>query len=184
MAAIPADATAVLDFWYTECGEKKWFEKDPELDRQIRERFGALHAEACRGALDHWKETPEGCLALIVLIDQFSRNLNRDGPEAYAHDGRALAAVAHAIAAGFDRAMTPAQRIFLYMPLMHSEALEDQERCIDLMRAAGLDKQVGYAIRHRDIIARFGRFPHRNAALGRASTEEEAAFLKEPDSGF
>jgi len=180
----PADARAVLDFWSEECGPDKWFEKDPMLDTQIQDRFGPLHARACAGELDHWSATPEGALALIVLIDQFSRNIHRDRPAAFAADPKGLSLVAKALEAGLDKDMTGPQRAFLYMPLMHSEDLADQDRCIRLMREAGLEKQHGYAVAHRKIIARFGRFPHRNAVLGRASTPEEEAFLKEPDSSF
>jgi len=180
----PADARAVLAFWYEECGPERWFAKDPALDAQIRNRFGVLHAKACAGGLDHWAGTAEGALALIVLIDQFSRNIHRDGPAAFAADPKALSLVAGALEAGFDQDMTGPQRAFLYMPLMHSEDLADQDRCIRLMREAGLEKQHGYAVAHRKIIARFGRFPHRNAVLGRVSTPEEEAFLKEPDSSF
>ncbi len=183
-AAIPKDAEAVLDFWYRECGPERWFEKDAALDGEIRARFGALNRAACAGLLDAWTETPRGALALIVLIDQFSRNIHRDAPEAFAGDARALELVDAALGAGHDKAMTRDECIFLYMPLMHSEDLDDQERCIALMRDAGLEKQHGYAVAHRDVIARFGRFPHRNAVLGRASTPEEEAFLKEPGSSF
>jgi len=180
----PADARAVLDFWFAECGPEQWFKKDAALDATIAKRFGELYGQACAGALDHWTATPLGALALIVLIDQFSRNLNRDSPDAFDQNARACALVARALEAGFDRDMTPQQRKFLYMPLMHSEELADQDRCVALMREAGLDEAHDFAVRHRGIVARFGRFPHRNAVLGRPSTAEEEAFLNQPGSSF
>jgi len=181
---VPADARAVLDFWFVQCTPEQWFKKDAALDAEVLDRFGALHGRACAGALDHWMSAPESALALIVLIDQFSRNLHRDSPEAFAQDGRACQLVGRALEAGFDRGMTPNQRQFLYMPLMHSEDLDHQDRCVALMHDAGLEKPHGFAVRHRDIIARFGRFPHRNAVLGRPSTAEEKAFLNQPGSSF
>jgi len=178
----------VLDFWFNEADSKDWFERSDAFDAVIRDRFAAAVEMARGGDYSEWDTTPKGCLALIILIDQFSRNLYRDSPEAWSADARALACTRRALDAGHDVALTTDERKFLYMPLMHSEALADQEDCVRLFGelAAGNkdDVSLDFAIRHRDIVARFGRFPHRNDVLGRASTDEEVAFLQEPDSSF
>lgn len=178
----PAD---VLTFWFDETPEATWYEPDPAFDAAIAQRFGALLAP---GALDGWDGSVEARLAAIIALDQFSRNIHRGGAGCYANDARARALTTRALRLGDDlwlKAHRPEPwRAFLYMPLMHSENLEDQRRCIDLHMTHGPEKGVIYARRHHDIIARFGRFPHRNAQLGRESTPEELAFLQQDGSGF
>jgi uncharacterized protein (DUF924 family) len=186
-------AQEVLLFWFGGPGEqgkrhKRWFEKDAAFDRAIRERFLGLYGQAAAGRLSHWKERAAGCLALIVLLDQFPRNMFRGAARAFAADPLALEAARHAVAQGFDRAMSPVERLFAYLPFEHSEGLEDQMRACELTKPLAAFAETAdayrYAMAHRDIIQRFGRFPHRNAALGRASTPEEIEFLKQPGSGF
>lgn len=194
---------AVLDLWFgpldasgraDEQHRARWFRKDPEFDRRLTERFAAAHAQAAVGACDAWQESARGALALVILLDQFSRNMFRGEAAAFAQDPRALAVAMRAIERGFDRAVAADQRSFFYLPFMHSEGRVDQERCVALFSAWALepgaagDKAVAsnldYARRHRDIVQRFGRFPHRNATLGRSSTPEEEEFLKGPGSSF
>jgi len=193
----------VLDYWFpadTARANKLWWGKDPELDAQIRAEFGETLAAAKAGQLDAWAETPRGRLALIIVLDQLSRNILRDDPETYAADADARALTAAGLERGDDRELQPIERLFFYLPLEHSESLADQHRCVALMEALaaevaaepGVSDQrrqqfagfVDYAIRHLDIVARFGRFPHRNQLLGRESTAEELAFLTQPGSSF
>ena len=181
----------VLEFWFgTPPGPSRteWFRKDAAFDARIRERFGALHEAASRRELDAWRAQPESMVALVVVLDQFSRNLFRGDPRAFAQDAYARECAKEALARGDDTRLLPVQRQFLYLPLEHSEDLSDQERCVELMgsleafpETKGLTE---WAEKHRVIIARFGRFPHRNAVLGRASTPEEIEFLKQPGSSF
>ncbi len=173
----------VIAYWFGTLGRADWFSGDARLDREIRERFGA----PCEAALasnpgDHL-ENPKAALAGIILLDQFPRQIFRGEPRAFAGDPVALAVTHGAIERRWDASMTADERMFLYMPLMHSEVLSDQELCVKLFRDLGDEDALAYAIEHRDIIARFGRFPHRNRALGRESTEQEAAFLAEHE-GF
>jgi uncharacterized protein (DUF924 family) len=195
---VPADAEAVLDFWFTppaapEPGEpfpqrREWFHKDPVFDAAIRERFGDLMAQGVAGGLGEWCDTPRGALARAVLLDQFTRNAFRDTPDAFSGDARARATAERAIERGFDRALSPVERWFLYMPFVHSEALEDQQRSLELFRTlatgTGLTSPLEWAERHAEVIRLFGRFPHRNAILGRASSPEEVEFLRSPGSRF
>ena len=183
--------TTVLDFWFGDppgAARPEWFRKDATFDAGIRSRFGELHAAAALRELEGWRASPEPMLALVVVLDQFSRNLYRGDPRAFAQDDHARECANQAIARGDDAALLPVQRQFLYLPLEHSESLADQERCLELMLSLeafeptrGLTQ---WAVKHRDIVARFGRFPHRNAALGRATTPEEVEFLAQPASGF
>jgi len=189
MQANDPRAQSILDFWFGGGDrDKRWFEKSGVFDAAVRSRFLALHEEAAAGALAGWKKDAGDCLALIVLLDQFPRNMHRGSPRAFATDALALDAARHALAHGHDRGMQPLERMFVYLPFEHAESLEAQGRCCELMAAlAGFPETADvprYAVAHRDIIARFGRFPHRNAALGRASTPEEIEFLKTPGSGF
>ena len=175
----------ILAFWFAPGMTERWFKKDPAFDREVRDRLGARHEKAAAGGFEDWRATPEGCVALIVLLDQVPRNFYRNDRRAFATDGMALAVTRHALAQGFEAALTQDQRGFLYMPLQHSEALEDQE--LSLRLTGRLDEDPSWhewALPHRDIIARFGRFPHRNATLGRETTAEEAAFLEQPGSSF
>jgi uncharacterized protein (DUF924 family) len=174
---VPAEARAVVDFW-REAGPSLWFAKDPAFDRRFRERFLTAYETAARGGLEDWAETPEGALAHILLLDQFPRNSFRGTPRMYATDELARAAADAAIAAGHDRAIEPALRLFIYIPFSHSERLADQERAVMLARTLSADV-LKHAEHHRDIIRRFGRFPHRNPILGRAMKPEEQKYLDE-----
>lgn len=197
-AALPPAAAAVLDFWFLPAGQPghdvfrpEWFRKDPAFDAAIRERFGALAEQALAGGLVDWDATADGALARILLLDQFPRNLFRGTALAFAGDAAALALAESLVASGRDKNLPPIRRWFVFLPFEHSESLLNQERAVALF--AGLRREAqdpafeaayDYAVRHRDVIERFGRFPHRNAALGRASTPEEQAFLKLPGSSF
>jgi len=188
----PAAAADVLTFWFgdgpADGPRKAWFAKDAEFDRICRERFGATHAAASVGELDHWQETPAGALALTVVLDQLSRNMYRGTAAAFAQDARALAVARSAVERGFDRQLPPLRRMFLYLPFEHSEDGADQARSVALFESLRgeqwLDEAVDYAHRHRVVIERFGRFPHRNAILGRQSTTAELEYLATPGSGF
>src|SRR5215469_13154716 len=169
----PAD---VVTFWLR-AGPKAWFRKSKAFDAEIRQRFETLHYAAARGELDGWAETSEGALALLLLLDQFPRNLFRGSPHAFATDPLALNVARRAVERGFDRQVDPDLRQFFYLPFEHSERLEDQDRSVALCAASGDAELLKWANLHRDIIARFGRFPHRNASLGRDTTPEERAFL-------
>ena len=182
----PTDPRAreVAGFWFRgDERDPRWFRKDDAFDREIRERFLPLYEQAVRGDLRAWHDAPGECLALVIVLDQFPRNMFRGTARAFAADALAREAARTIVTQGWDRAMGPAQKLFAYLPFEHSELLADQELSCALMQ--GFDEeQVRYAERHRDIIRRFGRFPHRNAALGRESTAEEIEFLKQPGSGF
>jgi uncharacterized protein (DUF924 family) len=173
--ALPSEARAVIDFWRA-AGPGLWFAKDAEFDRSFRERFAAAYAAAARGELSHWAKTPDGALALILLLDQYPRNSFRGTPRMYATDAAALEQAARAVEAGFDREVAPELQPFVILPFGHSESLADQERSVALARRLG-QPHLGHAEHHRDIVQRFGRFPHRNAILGRISTEAERHFL-------
>lgn len=171
---IPED---ILAFWYTPPLPQHWFAATPELDTEIRERFSALWAQAATGALDNWQTTPQGCLALCIVLDQFPLNMFRGKARSFATEQQAVAVTKHAVARGFDAVLPVEQRGFLYMPLMHSEHLADQDESVRLFESAGLEANASFARHHREIVRRFGRFPHRNAVLGRESTAEELAYL-------
>ncbi len=170
-----ASTSDLLAFWRA-AGAEAWFGADPAFDARCA-AFEAAHHRAARGELSDWAETAEGALALVLLLDQMPRNLYRRSPHAYATDGLARRQAEAALAAGFDEATPPDLRLFFYLPFEHSEDLRDQERAVALIAALGDEKTLAYAHLHRTIIARFARFPHRNAALGRESTPEELAFL-------
>jgi uncharacterized protein (DUF924 family) len=169
----PAD---VIDFW-TRAGPRRWFAKDEALDAEIRARFEPLHHAAARRELDDWARTALGALALLLLLDQFPRNLYRGSAHAFATDPLARHFARTALDSGFDKAVEPPLRAFFYLPFEHSESLEDQERSIALQALSSASDRR-FSMVHRDIIIRFGRFPHRNAELGRETTEEERIFLK------
>jgi uncharacterized protein (DUF924 family) len=169
----PADVT---DFWRA-AGPTKWFRKDAAFDREIEARFLAAHEAAAAGRLSAWEATPDGALALLLLLDQFPRNMFRDDAQTYSSDVLAREVASRAIARGADRRVEAALLEFIYMPFMHSEDLADQLRCVGLFREAGNTDNLEYAERHADIIRRFGRFPHRNRSLGRTTTADEQAFL-------
>lgn len=168
---------AVTAFW-RDAGPRRWFAKDDAFDADFKARFEAAHHLAATGALDHWAADAQGALALMVLLDQLPRNAWRGGGHMFATDGKARAIAQAAIEAGFDQQVEPALRPFFYLPFMHSESLADQERSVELNQALDANTQR-FAVLHRDIVKRFGRFPHRNAALGRLSTPEEQRFLDE-----
>jgi len=193
----------ILRFWFgTETDDavvaeqrgQLWWKKSPETDAEIRNRFAGVLDEAVNGRCEQWLEDARGRLAVIILADQFSRNMYRDTPRAFASDNLALSWCKEGLAAGADRDLRPIERVFFYLPLEHSESLDDQDRSVALFAeladsvpdAQGklFDGYLDYAARHREIVQRFGRFPHRNAILGRVSTAEELAFLKQPGSSF
>ncbi len=175
---------AVLQFWFVQHGPRQWFARDPAFDALLHERFGALHARVAAGVEPQSVETPREALATILVLDQFSRNLHRGDPRAFAHDARARALATAALEQRHDARLAPAERLFLYLPFEHSEDLADQHRAVALVEALGVADWTRYAIAHRDLIARFGRFPHRNAVLGRASTPEELDALAQPGNAF
>lgn len=174
-AGMPVDGRDVVAFW-REAGQALWFAKDDAFDRRFRDRFISSYELAARGKLDAWLATPEGSLALVILLDQFPRNAFRGSPRMYATDERARHVAAKALAAGHDTGVEPALRLFLYLPFGHSESLADQETSVSLAEKLG-EPNLTHARHHHDIIRRFGRFPHRNAILGRAMTDEEQAYL-------
>ncbi|WP_338871313.1 DUF924 family protein [Myxococcus stipitatus] len=193
-------AEGVLDFWFGQPADPVrnpacirpravWFERDPAFDAECRERFMELHERAAAGELCHWRDEPRSCLALLLLLDQVPRNLFRGTPRAFATDARARAVARHALARGLDLTLPSVWRWFMYLPFEHSEELHDQRLSVSLfqlltMHHSGSDESLGWARRHLVVIERFGRFPHRNIALGRTSTPEEARFLQEPGSSF
>jgi uncharacterized protein (DUF924 family) len=184
------DANGIADAEHT----RRWWTHDAAFDTQVSTRFGALHEAVARGEHEAWLASPRGLLAYVIVLDQFSRNMFRGSARTFAHDAQALRAALQGIARGDDRVLACDERTFLYMPLMHCEAVAHQDRCVDLFAAlarsvapAARERYVNYlefAQRHRDIVNRFGRFPHRNAQLGRDSTADELAFLQEPGSSF
>lgn len=178
------DAQTVHNFWFKELVPEQWFIKSSHFDQTLRDRFGEIHAAAARGELSHWRNTMPGRLAEIIVLDQFSRNMFRDSAKAFAQDALALDLAKAAVATGHDRDLTIPERAFLYMPFMHSENLKDHEQAVELFSQPGLDTQLAFELRHKTIIERFGRYPHRNNFLGRATTAEEIEFLKLPGSAF
>jgi uncharacterized protein (DUF924 family) len=174
----------ILHFWFTELTPKHHFAKDAALDEAIRTRFGAMLEAAARCELFAWRTTPEGRLAEVLVLDQFSRNVYRDTPRALAQDAIALALAQELVASGQDRSLPLAQRSFAYMPYMHSESALVHAQAVVLFDQPGMEDTWRFELRHQAIIERFGRYPHRNAILGRESTPEELAFLSEPGSGF
>lgn len=166
----------ILDFW-TAAGPSSWFKKDAAFDEELCSRFEGAHHAAARGEYAIWEQSAEGSLALILLLDQIPRNIYRNSAHAFATDPLAQALADRAVNAGFDRAIAMPLRIFFYLPFEHAENIAQQARCVALFEAAGDAEFLRYAVLHRDIVARFGRFPHRNVALARTSTAEEIAFL-------
>lgn len=173
----PVTPNDILEFWYSEKMRPGWFASTPELDAQIRAQHEPLWRAAAEGKLDDWKNSPEGCLALVIVLDQLPLNMFRGEARSFATEQQAVAICKHAIARGYDRSITPDRLAFLYMPLMHSESLADQDLCVKLFEQAGLDANLRFARHHRELVRKFGRFPHRNAILGRASSREEIEYL-------
>lgn len=178
------EAQALLDWWFDVLPPEKQFARDNDVDAEIRAKFGGLHAELSQGVPEAWLGDTKSMLAAIIVLDQFSRNLFRDNARAFANDVAALALTNAAIARGWDKELTPEERAFLYMPLMHSEHLPDVEQCQALMAASGLNDNAAFAGRHAETIRTFGRYPARNEALGRESTESEMELLRENPAGF
>ena len=192
MQSSPAE---VLDFWFggegdPEYGEfrSRWFQKDEAFDREVTNRFADLYEEAAAGKLDGWREGAESCLALVICLDQFPRNMFRGDARTHATDTEALDAAKYAIERALNRELPAFQRMFLYMPFMHAENVEDQRRSVELFEGLAAEPGgpdvVEYAVGHREIVERFGRFPHRNPLLERETTPEEAEFLTRPGSSF
>ena len=191
-----SEADAVLDFWFGAPGSsefgstrKVWFSKDADFDAAIRERFGALVESALRGELEAWSDEPRASLAQILLLDQFTRNAFRGSARSFAGDARALAAASRMVGSRQDQALPPFMRAFVYLPFEHAEGLAMQDEAIRLFHRLVIEApehadMLDYAHRHRDVIERFGRFPHRNSILGRQSTAEEITFVQKPGSGF
>lgn len=174
----------ILHFWFNELTPEQWWVKDKTLDQEIERRFAAIHAQAARCELFAWRTTAKGRLAEIIILDQFSRNIYRDQAQAFINDPLALALAQAAIAADADKALTPTERSFLYLPFMHSESAAIHKVAVALYSAPGLEFNLDFERKHQHIIDRFGRYPHRNQILGRESTAEEIEFLKQPGSSF
>ncbi len=178
------DYQTVINFWFDELEPKQWYIKSEELDQEIAKRFGETHQQAAKGGLVDWRNEALGCLAEIIVLDQFSRNMFRDDARAFAQDALAIELTRAAVDRGIDKQLQLAEKSFLYMPLMHSEELADHELAMQLFNQPGLENNLDYEIKHKVIIERFGRYPHRNAILNRESTVEEIEFLKQPGSSF
>jgi uncharacterized protein (DUF924 family) len=167
----------IIDFWFADATRKLWFDSTPEFDDELRTRFRDTWERARRGELDHWTETAEGCVALVIVLDQFPLNMFRGGADSYSTEAQARDVARIAIERGFDEDLETERKAFLYLPFMHSENLEDQQRALELFDQPGLESNLRFARHHHDIVKRFGRFPHRNAALGRVSSDAETEYL-------
>jgi uncharacterized protein (DUF924 family) len=175
---------AIIKFWFEEIETSQWWKKDAEFDQLISDRFSAIHKRASRCELYEWRETAEGRLAEIIVLDQFSRNMYRDSPRSFSNDALALALSQEAIRLGADKEISAQKRSFIYLPFMHSESAAIHEVAVDLYTALGREENLKFELKHKAIIDRFGRYPHRNEVLGRISTDEEIAFLSGPGSSF
>lgn len=184
MSAIGATFQAVLSFWFTETDPKQWWQRSDAFDQLIRARFAGVHEAASRCELFEWRASHEGRLAELIVLDQFSRNLFRDDARAFACDPLALGLAQTAVALGIDRDLEPVRRAFIYMPYMHSESPLIHEQAVSLFSAPGLESNLAFELRHKAIIDRFGRYPHRNVVMGRPSSPDEIEFLKTPGSSF
>lgn len=178
MSSADHDPIDVLSFWW-KAGPDKWFEANDEFDETIRSQFGALYEEAFAGSLDDWAKTPHGALALILVLDQFPRNMFRKTPEAFQSDPKALSIAAMAVESDFHLAFPTPARDFFFLPFEHAEDMDAQEKSVDLFRTYCEERVYHYALIHMDVIRRFGRFPHRNEVLGRQSTDKELAYLEQ-----
>lgn len=173
---------SVLDFWFSARVKPLWFNATPEFDQQLRDEYVAVWQQAAAGELDHWCETPRGCLALVIILDQFPLNMFRGEAKSFSTETRARNMARLAIEREWDQVLTDEQKAFLYLPFMHSESVHDQDRSVALYKAAGLSENLQFAEHHRNIIERFGRFPHRNAILGRQSTPAEEQYLQSDEA--
>jgi uncharacterized protein (DUF924 family) len=178
------DYKAVIEFWFETIKPAQWWKKDAEFDRVITEQFGHWHTAAGLAELVHWRQHPEGRLAEIIVLDQFSRNIYRDQPKSFAFDGMALVLSQQAIDNDDDKKLDQQKRLFMYMPYMHSESKVIHQQAVVLFQRLGLEGNLEFELKHKAIIDRFGRYPHRNTILGRQSTEQEIEFLQQPDSSF
>jgi len=176
--------TEIIDFWFAEIDPNLWFKKDEAFDQQLRQRFSTVHRAAAEGELYAWRRQPEGRLAEIIVLDQFSRNMFRETAQAFAYDNVALVLSQVTVEAGDDQRVDPSRRAFMYMPFMHSESPLIHEQAVKLFSQSGLERNLEFELKHKAIIDRFGRYPHRNAILGRESTDEELEFLQQPGSSF
>ncbi len=174
----------ILHFWFAECTPKQWWTKSADFDALIKRKFGAIHAAANAGELWEWRKSPRGRYAEIIILDQFSRNMYRDDPSAFASDPLALTLAQEAISLNIQEHWSADWKSFLYMPFMHSESLAIHEQAVKLFSEPGLEDNLKFEYAHKRIIERFGRYPHRNKILGRMSTKEEAEFLTQPGSSF
>lgn len=174
----------VLKFWFQEVRSSQWWVKDSEFDQLISNRFSEIHSKAVDCELFEWRESSRGRLAEIIVLDQFSRNMFRGTPEAFAHDRLALVLAQEAVSLGIDRQLTTVERGFIYLPFMHSESIQIHEVAEKIYNQHGVQSSLEWEIKHKVIIERFGRYPHRNETLNRKSTEEEINFLKQPNSSF
>lgn len=168
----------ILDFWFSPEVKPKWFNSTPEFDELLSQCYEKTWGQARANSFDHWEQEPDGALALVILLDQFPLNMFRADARQYSTEAHARKIAGHAINQGFEQRLDKVRQSFLYLPFMHSESLEDQNRAVELYEKAGLDNNLRYAKHHRDVVKRFGRFPHRNEVLGRESTPEEVEYLK------
>jgi len=181
---VTTEREAIIEFWFNEITPKQWFIKDLSFDQMIQDRFSEVHKAAIAGELFSWRDSVEGCLAEIIVLDQFSRNMYRGQPEAFASDTIALVLAQQAVELGIDKELPPEKRSFLYMPYMHSESQLIHEQAIIVFDQPGLEDNLRFEYRHKEIIDRYGRYPHRNEILGRISTTDELDFLESPGSSF
>lgn len=172
----------IIDFWFSAGVKKRWFKSTAAFDRRLNDTYQDLWRQATRGELDHWMNSAVGCLALTIILDQFPLNMFRGDAQCFSSEAQSRDVARHALAQGFDKALDDDQRAFLYMPFMHSEALQDQQLALELFDAPGLESNLRYARHHHGIIAKFGRFPHRNAALGRESSAAEIEYLNSKEA--
>ncbi len=174
----------IIEFWFSEANRKKWFVKNENFDQEITDKFSDIHAQAIQCELYEWRESALGALAEVIVLDQFSRNMFRNKPQSFMYDSLALTLAQNAISRHFDLELNQEQRSFLYMPFMHSESLVIHEQAVKLFKDLGNSMNIEFEYKHKAIIERFGRYPHRNKILGRPSTSEEVKFLQQSDSSF
>ena len=174
--------TSILEYWYSESVRERWFNSTPAFDEQITSSYESLWQAAAKGDYDHWKSSADGCLALCIVLDQFPLNMYRNQKLGFSTEAQSIVIAKYAVNLGFDKQLPKEQLAFLYMPLMHSENLQDQTFAVDLFSNAGLENNARFARHHRDIVSRFGRFPHRNTVLGRESSTEELEYLNSKEA--